>query len=272
MTTTTPVRPRTEPAASPDGARVTQRRVVAAEAIKLRSLRSTRWILVASVLSIVAAGVFPALGVLLAGTHPTGGEGATDPTGGALSGMSFTQLLVAAVGILAFTTEYATGLIRATLTAVPTRLPVLWAKAAVVAVATFVATLAAALIAFFTSKVVLAAADVTISLTAPGVARALVGSALVLAVTAVLGVAFGTLVRSAIGALAALFGLLFVLPLVGMLVPQIDPYLPSNAAAAIMQTGSAAGGLSPWTGLGVFVLYAAVALAAAAGALIRRDA
>ncbi len=271
MTTTTD-RLRTPPA-SVAGARVTQRRVVAAEAIKLRSLRSTRWIVVVSVLSIVAAGVFPALGVLLAGLDPSGGDGGgPDATGGALTGVSFTQLLVAALGILAVTTEYATGLIRATFTAVPTRLPVLWGKAALVAAVTFVATLAAALIAFFSAKLVLAAADVTISLTAPGVIRAVVGAALVLALTGVLGVAFGTLVRSATGALAALFGLLFVLPLLGMLLPQVDPYLPSNAGAAVMQTGSAAGGLSPWAGLAVFALYAAVALTAAAVTLTRRDA
>ncbi|MGY1616802.1 hypothetical protein ACI797_08655 [Geodermatophilus sp. SYSU D00691] len=268
MTATTD-RPRTEPTAAA-GMRVTPTRVLAAETIKLRSLRSSRWLLAISVLSIVAAGVTPALGVLLAGIPPAGGG--TDPTGGALTGVSFTQLLVAALGVLIVTSEYVTGLIRVTFTAVPRRLPVLWAKAAVVAVVTFAATLTAALVAFFTGKAVLAAADVTISLTAPGVLRAVVGSALVLALTAVLGVAFGSLLRSAIGAVAALFGVLFVLPLLGMLLPQLDPYLPGNAAAAVMQTGSAGGGLSPWVGLGVFALYAAAALTAAAVALVRRDA
>jgi hypothetical protein len=268
MTTTTD-RSRIERTAAAD-IRVTQTRVLAAETIKLRSLRSSRWLLAGSVLSIVAAGVTPALGVLLAGIPPAGGG--TDSTGGALTGVSFTQLLVAALGVLIVTSEYVTGLIRVTFTAVPRRLPVLWAKAAVVAVVTFAATLTAALLAFFTSKAVLAAADVTISLTAPGVVRAVVGSALVLAITAVLGVAFGSLLRSAVGAVAALFGVLFVLPLLGMLLPQIDPYLPSSAAAAAMQTGSAGEGLSPWVGLGVFGLYAAVALTSAGVAVLRRDA
>jgi len=268
MTTTD--RPRTESTATSADIRVTQTRVLAAEMLKLRSLRSSRWLLVISVLSIVVAGVTPALGVLLAGIPPAGGG--TDPTGGALTGVSFTQLLVAALGVLVVTSEYVTGLIRATFTAVPRRLPVLWAKTAVAGVVTFAATLVAALVAFFTAKGVLAAADVTISLTAPGVLRAMVGSALVLAITAVLGVAFGWLLRSAIGAVAALFGVLFVLPLLGMVLPQLDPYLPSNAAAAVMQAGSAGEGLSPWAGLGVFAAYGAAALTAAAVALIRRDA
>ena len=47
--------------------RVTPRRVLAAESLKFSSLRSTRWLLIGSALSILAAGIFPALGVLLAG-------------------------------------------------------------------------------------------------------------------------------------------------------------------------------------------------------------
>ena len=112
----------------------------------------------------------------------------------------------------------------------------------------------------------------SISLGEPGVLRTVVGSALFLAVTAVLGVAVGSLLRSALGGIAAVFGLLYVVPLVGMLIPAIDPYLPSTAGAAVLQTGPSAGGLTPWVGLGVFGLYAAAALAGAAYALERRDA
>jgi ABC-2 type transport system permease protein len=258
---------------SPVVAGVTHRRVLAAEAIKFRSVRSTWWLLAVSGLSIVAAGVSPSLTVAMSGVQASGGPGdQVDPTGGALSGISFTQLLIAALGVLVVTGEYSTGLIRATFTAVPRRLPVLWAKAGVAAVATFVAALLAASTAFLTAQAILSGTGAPISLTTPGVTRAVVGSALYLAVTGVLAVAFGTLLRSAIGAMAAVFGLLFVTPLLGLLVPRIDPYLPSNAGAAVMQTGPPDGGLPPWVGLGVFALYAAAALAAAAAALVRRDA
>ncbi len=272
MTTTT-VQPRTGPARVRSAAGVTQRRVLAAEVLKLRSSRSIMWLLVASMLSILAAGVFPALGVLLADLPADqGGVDASDATGGSISGVSFTQLLIAVLGVLVVSSEYTTGLYRATFSAVPRRLPVLWAKAGLAAGVVFVAGLAAVLIAFFTAQAVLAAADVPISLGEPGVLRAVVGSALYLAVTAVLGVALGSLLRSAIGGIAAVFGLLYVIPRLGMLIPAIDPYLPSSAGAAIMQTGSATGGLPPWLGLGVFVLYTAAALAGAAYGLERRDA
>ena len=271
MTTTD--RPATGAAAGRvSGIRVMQRRVMAAEGIKLRSTRSVRWLLVVSVLSIVAAALSTALTATLAeAPPPDSGGGGTDPLGAALTGVSFTQVLVAALGVLVVTGEYSTGLIRATLTAVPQRLPVLWAKAVVTAVVVFVAMLAAALISFLSAQAIMSA-DASVSLGDPEVLRALVGSALYLAVTAVLAVAFGWVLRSAIGAMAALFGLLFVVPLLGLLLPQTAPYLPTNAGSAIMQIGSPEGVLSPWAGLGVFSLYAVIGLAVAAVALVRRDA
>ncbi|PRY48983.1 ABC-type transport system involved in multi-copper enzyme maturation permease subunit [Geodermatophilus tzadiensis] len=270
MTTTTDRRD-TAPAAAE--LRVTQLRVLTAEAIKFRSLRSNWWLVVASVLSVLAAGVSPALITALTAGDPGAGEpGGTDAVGGALSGVSFTQLLIAALGILVVTGEYTTGSIRTTFTAVPGRLPVLWAKAVLVAVVSAAATLAAVVTAFFTAQAVLGGTGTSISLGTPGVPRAIVGAALYLGTTAVLGAAVGALLRSAVGAMAAVFGLLFVLPVVGLLVPQVDPFLPTNAGAAVMQTGPVAGEtLPPWAGLGVFALYAAVALAAAALALARRD-
>ena len=258
------------PAAGHGDLRVTGRRVLAAEWIKLRTLRSTWWLLAAAVLSIVAAGVSPALTLHLGGDGAD--TGATDPTGGALSGVSFTQMIVAALGVVLVTSEYGTSLIRATLAAVPTRLPVLWGKAVAVAAAVLAATATAVVATFLTARAVLAAADVSISITTPGVFRALIGSALLLAVTGVLGVGFGWLVRSTAGGLAAVFGFLFVLPVVGLLVPAVSPYLPSNAGAAVMQTGSVAGSLPPWLGLGLFGVHTAVVLAAGALVLRRRDA
>ncbi len=272
MTTTTD-RPRSTAAVGrSSGLRVTQLRVLAAEGIKLRSQRPVIWLLVASVLSIVAAALSSALTSTLADAPPEGEGGAADPLGAALTGVSFTQVLVVALGVLVVTSEYSTGLFRATFTAVPKRLPVLWAKAVVAAGAVLAAALVAALASFLTARAVMSSADVNTSLGDPGVLRALVGSALYLAVTAVMAVAFGSLLRSAIGAMAALFGLLFVVPLLGQLLPETEPYLPNNAGAAIMQIGPPDGLLSPWAGMGVFGLYAAVALIAAAVALTRRDA
>jgi ABC-2 type transport system permease protein len=74
------------------------------------------------------------------------------------------------------------------------------------------------------------------------------------------------------------FGIIFVLPVIVSQLPSswsdaISKYLPSNAGQAIFHVGrGGSSGLSPLVGLGVFCLYAAVALAAAAIALDRRDA
>ena len=268
MNTTIPHTDR--PAVPAAGIRVTGRRVLAAEWIKARSVRSTWWLLAAVVASLAAAGVSPALTFTLGGEGS--GEATADATGGALSGVSFTQLLVAALGVVLVSSEYGSGLIRATFAAVPSRLPVLAGKAGVATVATFLPALATVLAAFVAAQAVLAGADVSISLADPGVLRAVVGAALFLAVSAVLGTAFGWLVRSTAGALATVFGFLFVLPLLGLLIPGITPYLPSNAGTAVLQTDPGAGSLGPWVGLGLFAGYAAALLAAAGYVLRRRDA
>ena len=78
--------------------------------------------------------------------------------------------------------------------------------------------------------------------------------------------------RSTAGALAAVFGFLLVLPVLGSAVPAISPYLPSDAAAAILEISSEAGGFAPWVGFGLSVVYPAVVLAAAAMLRRRRDA
>lgn len=262
--------PRTTGSAAPaERPGVTAGRVVAAEWIKLRGTRSTWWLVAAAVASIVLAGVSPALTLLLGGV-PEGDV--VDPTGGALAGVSFTQLVVGALGVVVVTSEYSRGLVRSTFLAVPSRLPVLGAKALVAAVVTFAGALVAVLATFVSAQLVLGAADVHISITRPGVLRALVGAAVLLALTAALGAGFGWLVRTTAGAVAALFGLLFVLPVLGLLLPQVNAYLPGNAGAAVLQVGPGGGPVGPLTGLALFAAYTAVVLAAAASVLRRRDA
>jgi cation transporter-like permease len=259
----------------PDGrtettGRVTASHVLAAEWIKARGTRSTWWLVGGSIASIAAAGISPALTFVLANDTTSGV--AQDATGGALNGVSFTQLLVAAFGVLVVSSEYGSGLVRATFTAVPARLPVLVGKAVVVAVLTVVATSITALATFGAARAVLDPAGVHVSLSTPGVLRAVLGAALFLAVSAVFGTAFGWIVRSTAGALAATVGFLFLLPVVGLLLPGITPYLPSNAGTAVMQVGSGSGLLPPWVGFGLFTAYAVVALATAALLVRRRDA
>src|SRR5438034_103932 len=132
--------------------RVTQARIVLSEWTKLRSLRSTRWsLLVATLLTI---GI-PLLASSVISSH-WGSQSPQEradfnPLDVALIGSLVGQLAIGVLGVLVITGEYSTGMIRATMTAVPKRLPVLWAKAGVYAVVVCLLMLSATRTAFFAS-------------------------------------------------------------------------------------------------------------------------
>ena len=250
--------------------RVNQARVLRSEWIKLRTQPSAAWSLASAVLLIIAFGI---LYSLLREARPPQGAAAIrsfDPVSVSLSGIELAQIATGVLGVLLVTSEYATGLIRTTLAAVPRRLPVLWAKAAMVAVATVVVTLPAALVAFLAGQSVLSGHHLDVPLGHPGVARAVLGSALYLAVSGLVGLAIGALLRSAAGAISSMFGLFFALPIVAGFLPgswsdDIGKYLPSNAGLAVTFVHpDPASSLAPWAGLGVFCLYAAILLGLAA--------
>jgi hypothetical protein len=103
------------------------------------------------------------------------------------------------------------------------------------------------------------------------------GAGLYLAVLGLFGLGLGAVIRFSAGAVAVLFGVLFVPSILITLLPQswqdtIGPYLPMNAGETIYSVHHQAHALQPWTGLGVFCLYAAAALAAAFVLIKRRDA
>lgn len=259
---------------------VTQRRVLLSEWTKLRSLRSTVYSLLAAVL--LTAGLGIAISAARAGHWAQEDPRERlffDPTLTSLSGGYLAQLAIGVLGVLLVTGEYATGSIRSTFAAVPRRLPVLWAKAAVYAVTAFVLMGVTAVVAFLGGQAMLSSKHIETSFSHPGVARAVLGAALYLTVVGLLGIALGALLRNTAGAIAALFGLLLVLPLIVHFLPSswsdaISKYLPSSAGQSVMQVvrDPTSSTLSPWTGFAVFCGYALVALVAAAVVLKRRDA
>jgi len=253
---------------------VTHARVVAAEWIRLRTLRSAKYLLAAVVLVIIGLAAVAAVGSAT-GAVPDPDDGGSDRLGGALVGISSVELLVAALGVLVVSSEYASGAIASTFAAVPRRVPVILAKAAVTAGTVFAVSLVAVLSAFALSSAVLAGDGGSPSIGAPGVSRALFGAAAYLAVLTSWGVAFGWLLRSTAGAMGAMFALLYLLPALGLLLPRdvsehVVPLLPSNAGAAVMQLDGTSFP-APWIGLALFALYAAVALMAAVARVLRRD-
>ena len=250
--------------------------VVRAEWTKIRSVRSTVWTLLA------AAGVAVGFGTLVAVTQVNAWDGLTtaermrfDPTSFSLSGLFLAQLAIGVLGVLLVTGEYATGMIRATLGAVPRRLPVLAAKAALFASVTFVVTLLASLAAFVLSQTFLGERGTDLG--AAELPRALLGTAGFLTAIAVLAVALGFLLRHTAGGIATLFGLLLVVPPLGFFLPDswqdtALPYLPNYAGAAVSAVQRQPDMLSPTAGAIVLLAWALIPHAAAAVVLVRRDA
>ena len=255
---------------------VTQVRVVRAEWTKLRALRSTRWCTLIAVVLIVGVGA------LVAGSgtayQVSAGNSAAAGVSGALDGVLIAQLVLGVVGVLAFSGEYGTGMIRATLAVVPSRLPVLWAKLIVLAGLVLPVTMLCAFVDFFAATAIVSSrGGSAISLTDPGVLRTVVGSSLYLTVVVIIGLALGALLRKSAAGLSVFAAVFFVIPVVVEALPHtitgFAPYLPSNAGGALWgQWVTGAHALGPWTGFAVLCGYAVVLTAAAAWRLRRRDA
>jgi ABC-2 type transport system permease protein len=196
-----------------------------------------------------------------------------------LVGILFAQLVLGVLGILLFSGEYATGMIRATLAVVPSRLPVLWAKLIVlVGLMLPVSLLAVAAEFFVATDLESSRGGSAISLTNPGVLREVVGASLYLTVIAVIGLALGALLRRTAAGLSVFAAVFLVVPLVTAYLPQgikgFAPYLPSNAGGAVWGAGKLFGGhqLGPWAGFAVLCGYAVILTGLAAWQLRRRDA
>jgi ABC-type transport system involved in multi-copper enzyme maturation permease subunit len=252
--------------------------VVRSEVTKFRSVRSTYATLAAAFMAAAALG--PVQCALFASSYPH--VDAKDKANFSaahlsLNGIQLAQLAIGMLGVLLITSEYTTGLIRATFAAVPQRRTVLAAKAIVFTVATLIVSEIACFIAFFVGQAFLSHKHLEAHIADPGVLRAVIGGGLYLAVLGLLALGLGTVIRHSAGAIATLLGLLFVLPGIAGALPQawqntINQYLPSNAGQQIFALRIKPYTLQPWAGLGIFCIYAATALLAAALLLKRRDA
>ncbi|MFN2608277.1 MAG: ABC transporter permease subunit [Acidimicrobiales bacterium] len=266
------------PPPAPSAARV-WRAAAKAEWTKLRSVRSTTWsLLVTLALTVGLGALFCAARVSRWDRLDAGERLHFDPTSFSLNGLFLAQLAVGVLGVLVMSSEYATGQIRASLAAVPRRRTVLSAKLAVFTAVAFVVGLAASAVAFGIGQAIFSAKHAGVSLGDPGVLRAVVGGGLYLAVTGALGLGLATLLRRTAGAIAALVGLLLILPILVNFLPSpwnddIARYLPGEAGAAIFRViPDSSTALGPWAGLAVFAAYAVAALALGWLVLQRRDA
>jgi hypothetical protein len=253
---------------------VTQARVIRSEATKLRALRSTWSCALVSVILIVGVGALAAGGkpYRVSAAHPAVAAVSTS-----LFGVLLAQLVLGVLGVLVFSGEYGTGMIRATLAVVPSRLPVLWAKLIVLPALVLPVALLAAFAEFLVATAIQATRGGSgISLTDPGVLRTLVGAALYLTIAAVVGLTLGALLRKTAAGISVFAALFLIAPIIVVHLPHaiagIAPYLPSSAGGALWGQPLVTHPLGPWTGFAVLCGYAVVLAGLAAWQLRRRGA
>jgi ABC-2 type transport system permease protein len=172
-----------------DGLRVTQARVIRSEWLKMRTLRSSWLTMALAIASIPGIGIAIAWSTANDWTKMRAREQAHfDPLADPMSGFNLAQLAVGVLGVLLMAGEYPGGMIRATLCAVPKRLPVLWAKLTVFTTLTLVTMLPVSVATFFISQRLLSAQHIQTTWDTPNVARSVIGIGLYLTVVAALAI------------------------------------------------------------------------------------
>jgi ABC-type transport system involved in multi-copper enzyme maturation permease subunit len=215
------------------------------------------------------------------------------PADDGLVGAFVALIVVIVVGAMFMTAEYRRGLIRTTLAASPARGQVLAAKAVVIGSVSFAAGLIGAAPVIPAGVSLLRAhGNYVFPMSALTEVRLIAGTAALLAVTAILALAAGTIMRSSAAAITVAVALvvvtyffaaplavlppdaadwlLRVTPAAGFAVQQYVPAYPQVSNVYTPQYGYFP--LAPWAGFAVLCLWAALALWLAAWLLRRRDA
>ncbi|MGD0243280.1 MAG: hypothetical protein ABSB59_23615 [Streptosporangiaceae bacterium] len=251
--------------------------LVASEWIKLRSVRSTYWALLVTVVTPVAVSALVAFAFSSA-PHISGHKSAPppDPLLPEVISLEYAVIAVSVLGVLAFTGEYSTGLIRVTFTAAPRRRAVLAAKAAVLAAVMLVVGEAVAFASFGLAQAVLAGHGEGVSLGHPGVPGAVLCAGLLLSVCGLLGLALGAVIRHTAGGIAATIAVILVPGIVALLPSpwsgRIGRFTLLEAARQVSALHPATNLFSPAWSLLVVLAWPAAALAIAAALVTRRDA
>jgi ABC-2 type transport system permease protein len=275
---TTQLTPGTRPAALPAVAgRAGFAGTVRSEFTKIRSVRSTYWTLLALVVVTVGIGTLACLGAVSNGAGPRGPD--FDPTFRSLVGLILGQLIIAVLGALTITSEYATGMVRTSLTVQPRRGTLFAAKGVVFAAVSLVTGLIASFASFFVGQAILSSKHLNTTLGQPDVLRAVIGGGLFLAVCGLLSFGLGAVLRHTAAAITTSIGLLFVILILSNFLPQnwqdhVDRWIPFNAGSQIWTTVTTPGShlFSAWTGFAVFAAYAAIAIGAGFMLFRKRDA
>jgi ABC-2 type transport system permease protein len=245
---------------------------------KLRTVRSTVWALVFAAVSTLGFGVL--LTALEVGrwdhrslTEVTG----FDPLLYSFAGLNVAQLAIGVLGVLVMTSEYSTGCIRLTLGATPQRRLLLLAKVVTFCAVVAVVSLVSCVAVFLICQALLATKHAGVSLTDPGVTRAVIGGAVHMVLIGAIAVGLGAALRRTAGAIALLFAGLLIVPGLVQLLPSpwnvdITRYLPNSAGAAMSGVVRFPNLLPPLGGFLLLTAYALATLAIASVVFLHRDA
>src|SRR5215469_15302258 len=286
---------------------------IRSEFTKLRSVRSTYWTLLALVVLSIGLGAAISAGAAAdLNAHP-GDKSGFDATAVSLFAFfEFGQLIIAVLGALTITSEYSTGMIRTSLTAMPRRGTIYAAKLIVFSTVTLIISMITSFVSFFVGQAAMSGSGVSASLfhsvtiprdvnMSPGpqgpngppsyhfigtvvispstVLTAIIGSALFVTVVALIAFALGSIIRHTAGAITSAIGLVFIVPVILAVLPDtwrwdVVRFFPDAAGRVLSVTiGQHNPHLwSAWPQFGVTVLYAVVLLAVGAYLFRKRDA
>jgi ABC-2 type transport system permease protein len=249
------------------------RDAAASEWIKLRSLRSTT--VTSGLTVLLAIGIGLLVSFL---SKPTFyGDAATNSMGGLALG----QLVVAILGVMAVSSEYASGTISVSLMAVPGRTRLFLAKLLVVTVVCFVLGELVAFGSFGIGQAILHARGgwASASIGQPHVFRAVFGAGLYLTLLGMMGAAFGFIFRSTAVGIVLSLSVIFVVPIILNIIDHfantsIDKYWPTEAGGQIFQInqGTDPTVMAPLNGFAVLIAFTVAVVILGWFVLDRRDA
>jgi ABC-2 type transport system permease protein len=260
----------------------TVRGALHAEWTKLRTVSGPAWLLLAVPVLTIAVST----GAVAATHCPAGMTCPVDVTKLSLAGVQFGQAVVAILAVLAFGSEYSTGMMSVTLAAIPRRHAVFAAKALLIGGLVLVAGAVAVLGSLLAGHLILPAHGFTTARGFPPVwlsygpaLRAASGSVLYLALIALLALGISAMVRDPAVSIGAVLAVLYLFPIVVAFVTQaqwqhrLERWTPTVAGLTIQDTAGLRGlAITPWAGLGVLALWSAAAILGGALALRLRDA
>ena len=290
---------RTAPTRSSAGSRgVTFGGVLRSEWIKLWSLLSTRILLLLTLAAIVGVG---ALTVLIRYTYldemirsareqgqtmtPEMLEASFPPGSGfdlynlPNAGLQIGILILGSLAVLFMSSEYATGMIRSTMNAVPRRTPAFVAKAIILAVISYVITTIAGAVTFLIAMPVFQGMGFDLDWSTDGVLYSIFTGGLYVAGVALIGLSLGTLLRNSAGGITVLVAMFFVLSIAagfmtfipGEFWKYVPQYIPSEAGGRFLSIGHTDGVIDPWHGGLIFLGYVLLFLIPAMITLKKRD-